>query len=80
MLRNNKAALSTISGLIEGGGSLAAAIVQILVSQIDSRKIFFLFMLLAISAVLSLLKYFIKDVKHIVPKKNKELVDETNEN
>lgn len=62
-LKNNKSALSTISSLIEGMGSLGAAILQVILGSINSEYIFYTFTILSLIASILIVPFALKDLK-----------------
>ncbi|EAR96454.1 MFS transporter (macronuclear) [Tetrahymena thermophila SB210] len=74
-LKGQKSALSTISSLIEGIGSLCAAITQIIIPQIGQNYVFVLFMTLISVSVIFLIPLVVNDFKDLKKEKSEMKMD-----
>ncbi|XP_048739694.2 sugar phosphate exchanger 3-like isoform X2 [Ostrea edulis] len=68
-VQGNSEALATVTGIVDGTGSVGAAIGQILVPVIQDRlgwkSVFYLFMLMTLLTALCILPLFVREVKDI---------------
>ncbi|KAL4499139.1 hypothetical protein ABPG72_017041 [Tetrahymena utriculariae] len=60
-LKGKAQAVGTIAGLIEGSGSLCAALIQLVIPSIGEKNIFILFMLSTFASLISLLPVALND-------------------
>ncbi|XP_061187885.1 sugar phosphate exchanger 3-like isoform X2 [Saccostrea echinata] len=72
-VQGNSEALATVTGIIDGTGSVGAAIGQILVPVIQDglgwRSVFYLFMLMTLLTALCILPLFVREVKDLYAKR-----------
>ncbi|XP_062568619.1 sugar phosphate exchanger 3-like isoform X1 [Saccostrea cucullata] len=72
-VQGNSEALATVTGIIDGTGSVGAAIGQILVPLIQDglgwRSVFYLFMLMTLLTALCILPLFVREVRDLYSKR-----------
>ena len=64
-LKDNPEALATVAGIIDGTGSVGAAIVQALVSFLTREVLFIMLALLLFASAALIIKLFLKDIKDL---------------
>ncbi|EAS00768.2 MFS transporter (macronuclear) [Tetrahymena thermophila SB210] len=71
-LKGKAQAVGTIAGLIEGSGSLCAALIQLVIPSIGEKNIFILFMLSTFASLISLLPVALNDYLAFLKEQRKQ--------
>ncbi|KAL4444821.1 hypothetical protein ABPG74_016029 [Tetrahymena malaccensis] len=68
VLKGNQQAIGTVTGIIEGAGSLASSIIQLLIPIFGQENIFLLFIVITLIAIIFIMPVAIEDYKYLKTK------------
>ncbi|KAL4493656.1 hypothetical protein ABPG72_004149 [Tetrahymena utriculariae] len=68
VLKGNQQAIGTVTGIIEGAGSLASSIIQLLIPIFGQENIFLLFIVITLIAIVFIMPVAIEDYKYLKTK------------